>query len=539
MAERPATEIADPPVPPRQIAAFVALAVGMFMAILDIQIVASSLAEIQAGLSASADEIPWVQTSYLVAEIVMIPLTGFLGRALSTRYLFAAAAAGFTLASVGCATATSIDQMIVWRALQGFIGGAMIPSVFAAAYTIFPRSRQGMISAIVGLIATLAPTVGPTVGGYLTNVFSWHWLFLVNVFPGVAVTAATLLLVDFDKPNLKVLKDFDYFGVATLAVFLGSLEYVLEEGSTNDWFNDPTILTFAIVSGVASIGFFARALTAKNPIVDLKAYLDRNFATGSLFIFVLGIGLYGLVYLYPVYLARVRGYDLLQIGETVFVTGVFMMLAAPISGRIAQRADPRIMIAFGMGLVAISCLELVPITRDWAFGELFIPQAMRGVGLMIAMIPVSMLALGTLPPERLKNASGLFNLMRNLGGAIGLAVITTVLNDRWDLHIARLHEAVTWSRPAATERLASIAHNVAARARLRRRHGGAEDAREPRPRRGAGDGLLRHLPDPGAALLRRGALRAAGETANGKGGSGTLIARRTPLRPLHPNVLHI
>ncbi len=461
MADRSIAATADPPIPPRQIAAFVVLAVGMFMAILDIQIVASSLAEIQAGISASADEISWVQTSYLVAEIVMIPLTGFLGRAFSTRYLFAIAAGGFTLASIGCATATSIGEMIVWRALQGFIGGAMIPSVFAAAYTIFPRSRQGMISAVVGLIATLAPTVGPTVGGYLTDLFSWHWLFLVNVFPGIAVTVGTLILVDFDKPNLKILRNFDFVGVATLAVFLGSLEYVLEEGPSKDWFDDRTIVTFALVSVIAGIAFFARALTAREPIVDLRAYLDRNFATGSLFIFVLGIGLYGLVYLYPVYLARVRGYDALQVGETMFVTGLFMFLTAPISGRIAQKADPRIMIAVGMGLLAISCLELVPITRDWAFAELFIPQAVRGVGLMVAMIPVSMLALGTLSPERLKNASGLFNLMRNFGGAVGLAVINTLLNDRWDLHIQRLHDAVTWSRDAANERLASMTQHLA------------------------------------------------------------------------------
>ncbi len=451
----------DAPVPARRIAAFVVLSVGMFMAILDIQIVASSLAEIQAGLSASADEISWVQTSYLVAEIVMIPLTGFLGRAFSTRYLFAIAAGGFTLASIGCASANSIGEMIVWRALQGFIGGAMIPSVFAAAYTIFPRSRQGMISAVVGLIATLAPTVGPTVGGYLTDLFSWHWLFLVNVFPGIAVTVGTLLLVDFDKPNLKILRNFDFVGVATLAVFLGSLEYVLEEGPSKDWFDDRRIVLFAVVSVIAGIAFFVRALTAREPIVDLKAYLDRNFATGSLFIFVLGIGLYGLVYLYPVYLARVRGYDALQVGETMFVTGLFMFLTAPISGRIAQKADPRIMIAVGMGLLAISCVELVPITHDWAFAELFLPQAVRGVGLMVAMIPVSMLALGTLPPERLKNASGLFNLMRNFGGAVGLAVINTLLNDRWDLHIQRLHEAVTWSRDAANERLASMTQHLA------------------------------------------------------------------------------
>jgi MFS transporter, DHA2 family, multidrug resistance protein len=237
---------------------------------------------------------------------------------------------------------------------------------------------------------------------------------------------------------------------------------VLEEGSSNDWFQDETIALFALVGVIAGIAFFARALTAREPIVDLKAYLDRNFATGSLFIFVLGIGLYGLVYLYPVYLARVRGYDSLQIGETMFVTGLFMMITAPISGRIAQKADPRIMIAVGMGLLAISCLELVSITRDWAFTELFIPQAVRGVGLMVAMIPVSMLALGTLPPERLKNASGLFNLMRNFGGAVGLAIINTTLNDRWDLHIQRLHEAVTWGRDAANERIAAMTQNFTA-----------------------------------------------------------------------------
>lgn len=460
MSHRAVALSADPPIPTRRIAAFVAMAVGMFMAILDIQIVASSLAEIQAGLSASADEISWVQTSYLVAEIVMIPLTGFLGRAFSTRYLFAIAAGGFTLASIGCATATSIGEMIVWRAIQGFIGGAMIPSVFAAAYTIFPRSRQGMISAVVGLIATAAPTIGPTTGGYLTDLFSWHWLFLVNVIPGAAVTIAALLLIDFDKPDLKVLRSFDFVGVSTLAVFLGSLEYVLEEGPTDDWFDSGTIILFTLVSAIAGIAFFYRALTARQPIVDLKAYLDRNFATGSLFIFAIGIGLYGLVYLYPIYLARVRGYDALQVGETMFVTGLFMFLTAPISGRIAQKADPRIMIAVGLGLLAFSCLELVPITKDWAFWELFIPQAIRGIGLMVAMIPVSMLALGTLSPERLKNASGLFNLMRNLGGAVGLAVINTLLNDRWDLHIQRLHESVTWSRAAANERLANLSQHL-------------------------------------------------------------------------------
>jgi DHA2 family multidrug resistance protein len=448
----------DPEISTRTVIAFAAMAVGMFMAVLDIQIVASSLADIQAGLSASASEVAWVQSAYLIAEIIMIPLSGVLGRVISTRYLFAIAAGGFTLFSALCATATSIEQMILWRAAQGFIGGAMIPSVFAAAFTIFPPKRQPMVSALLGLLATLAPTIGPTAGGYLTSYLSWHWLFLINVAPGIVITIATLFLVDFDKPNLKLLKTFDYLGLAALALFLGSLEYVLEEGAKNDWLEDRAILTMTILSALGGIAFFIRAFTAKQPIVDLHAFANRNFAAGSLFSFVLGVGLYGLVYLYPVFLASIRGYDSLEIGITMAVNGLFMMLAAPLAAMLTQKYDPRLVLGTGLLLFAVSCFELVPITKDWAFGELFLPQAVRGVALMLAMIPVSILALGALPAEQIKNASGLFNLMRNLGGAVGLALINTVLNNRWDLHLLRLREAVSWSSRAATERLAAVSY---------------------------------------------------------------------------------
>ena len=218
-------------VPMRHIVAFFFMVFGMFMAILDIQIVSSSLAEIQAGISASADEITWVQTSYLIAEVVMIPLSGTLTRIFSTRYLFVASAARFTLMSLMCALSSSIGEMMVWRALQGFLGGAMIPTVFATSFTVFPPRLRNVISPIIGLIATLAPTIGPTVGGYLTDIFSWHWLFLVNIIPGIFVTIGTWLTIDFDKPNLKLIKTFDWTGLALLAVFLGTLEYVLEEGA--------------------------------------------------------------------------------------------------------------------------------------------------------------------------------------------------------------------------------------------------------------------------------------------------------------------
>ena len=227
---------------PRRLAAFMAMCFGMFMAFLDIQIVSSSLTEIQAGLAASSDEIPWVQTSYLIAEVVAIPLSGFLSRALGTRTLFAVSAAGFTLASFMCGLSSSMSSMIVWRALQGFIGGGMIPTVFAAIYTMFPKSRQAMVVPMVGLIATLAPTIGPTIGGYLTERTSWHWLFFINVIPGIAVTLAALVLVDFDKPDYSLLDHFDWWGLIAMAGFLGALEYVLEEGPRNDWFPDDIIL---------------------------------------------------------------------------------------------------------------------------------------------------------------------------------------------------------------------------------------------------------------------------------------------------------
>jgi DHA2 family multidrug resistance protein len=237
---------------------------------------------------------------------------------------------------------------------------------------------------------------------------------------------------------------------------------VLEEGAGNDWFADQTILMAAIVSVLAGVGFFWRTLTAEEPVVELRAFADRNFATGSLFSFVLGVGLYGLVFLFPVFLARVRGYDSLEIGNTMFVSGAFMMITAPIAGTLAQKVDPRWMMAVGLGLFAISCVELLPITKDWSFGELFVAQAVRGVALMTSMLPVSVLALGTLPRERIKNASGLFNLTRNLGGAFGLAIITTILNKRWDLHIERLHESVNWARAAVNEQVSALSKGFSA-----------------------------------------------------------------------------
>jgi DHA2 family multidrug resistance protein len=389
---------------PARLVAFLAMCFGMFMAFLDIQVVSASLAEIQAGLAASSDEITWVQTSYLMAEVVAIPLSGFLSRALGTRMMFATAAAGFTFASLMCGLTSSMNEMIVWRAIQGFIGGGMVPTVFASAYIIFPRSRMVIITPLIGLVATLAPTIGPTVGGYLTDALSWHWLFFINIVPGIIVTVAALTLIDFDRPDFKLFETFDWIGLAFMALFLGALEYVLEDGPRYDWFDDSTIALMGVISAASAAIFFFRVLTARNPIVDLHAFLDRNFAVGSIFSFVLGIGLYGLTYLYPVYLGEIRGYDALMIGKVMFVSGASMFLTAPVVGRLAAKFDPRIMLAAGFLIFALSNWQLTSITTDWDFAQVFLPQVLRGIGLMFAIVPITNLALGTLPPERLKNA---------------------------------------------------------------------------------------------------------------------------------------
>ena len=426
---------------------WIAMVIGMFMAILDIQIVASSLENIQAGLSASPDEIGWVQTSYLIAEVVMIPLSGFLSRLISTRWLFVLSAAGFTIMSVFSAMAWSINSMIVFRALQGFLGGAMIPTVFATTYIIFPKSRQNGASVIIGLIATMAPTVGPTLGGYLTQSLSWHWLFLINIVPGIIVGIVVAMTLRIDKGDRSLLKGFDIEGLVAMAAFLGSLEYVLDEGPRNDWFDDRAITYGAVICVLSGLYFLWRMFTYEKPIVDLSSFTDRNFSMGCIFSFTLGIGLYGSVYILPLELARIRGFDSLQIGTIMAVTGACQFISAPIAGRLMKVWPPRALLGLGLALFALGLGLNGFQNSQLGFDELLVPQAVRGFALMFCMLPITSLALGTLPHDKIKNASGLFNLTRNLGGAIGLACINTLLDNRSDLHWAHLAEYINPANP--------------------------------------------------------------------------------------------
>ena len=446
-----AMPMAERIVRPRDWLAYFVMLFGMFMALLDVQIVSSSLAELQAGLSASADEISWVQTSYLIAEVVMIPLSGYLSRTFGTRMLFTVSALGFTVMSFACAGAWSLGSMIAFRAAQGFLGGAMIPTVFATAFALFPAHKRASVSVLAGLVATLAPTLGPTVGGYLTQALSWHWLFLINVVPGLLIAVGAWLAIDIDKPNWSLLRVFDFTGFVLMAGFLAAVQYTLEEGPRYDWLSDQSVFIAAVIAVISGIGFFWRAFTVAEPIVDLRAFADRNFAVGTLFSFILGFGLYGAVYLVPAFLARVKGFNSLEIGEMMAITGVFQFLSAPLAGALSKKMDPRVMLGLGFGLFGYAVYLNAGLTADWSYAEFFVPQALRGLSLMLCFLPVNGLALGTLPPAQLKNASGLYNLSRNLGGAIGLAVIGTVLSDRMQFHWNRLADTARLSRPVVRD----------------------------------------------------------------------------------------
>jgi MFS transporter, DHA2 family, multidrug resistance protein len=424
----------------QKIFAFASMCLGMFIALLDIQIVSASLRDIGGGLSAGADDTAWVQTSYLIAEIVVIPLSGWLSRVFSTRWLFAVSAAGFTLTSLLCGLAWDIQSMIVFRALQGFLGGSMIPMVFTTAFVFFEGKKRVVAAATIGALASLAPTLGPTLGGWITDHYSWHWLFFINLIPGAFVTIAVPILVKIDEADFSLLKVGDWLGIALIAAFLGCLEYTLEEGPRWNWMQDSTIRTTAWVAGISGVLFVWRGLTAEHPVVDLRALKDRNFALGCFFSFVTGIGLFGTIYLTPLFLGRVEGYSALQIGKAVFSTGVFQILTIPIYSMLANRVDLRWLLMIGLALFAVSMFEFTPITHDWSGTELLFPQALRGMGQQLAIPPTVTLTLGGLLPSKLRQASGLFNLMRNLGGAMGIAGCATILTDRTNLHFYRLAE---------------------------------------------------------------------------------------------------
>jgi DHA2 family multidrug resistance protein len=416
---------------------FAAMGLGMFMAILDIQVVVTSLPNIQEALAIAPDQMSWVQTAYLISEVIAIPLTGLLTRVLTMRGLFVTAILLFSIASAGCAASSGFAALVACRVVQGFAGGVLIPSVFTAVFLLFPPSQQTIATTLAGVLAVLAPTVGPLAGGWLTETYSWHWLFLINIGPGVAAALLAARNLPAEKLDRRHVRHLDLVALALMALSLGSLEIALKQAPQDGW-SSGLVLGLLVLSAASLAAFVRRSLERNAPAIDLTTLADRNFAISCTLSFLLGTGLYGSVYLMPVFLGFVRGHDSFEIGSIMLVTGLAQLATAPVAVWLERRIDARLLTAGGFALFAIGLGLSAFQTRQSDFDEMLWPQILRGVAIMLCLLPPTRLALGHLAPERVANASGLFNLMRNLGGAIGLALIDTVIYGRSPVHAERM-----------------------------------------------------------------------------------------------------
>lgn len=429
---------------------------GAFMAVLNIQIVNASLANIEGGIGTGQDNGGWISTSYLIAEIVVIPLTGWLSQVFSVRRYLLVNATLFLVFSAACAHAANLDQMIVLRAIQGFTGGVLIPMSFTIIITLLPKAKQPIGLALFAISATFAPAIGPTIGGYLTENWGWQYIFYVNLAPGALMLVMLLFSLERAPMKLALLRDGDWTGIATMAIGLAALQTVLEEGNQDDWFGSPLIVRLSITAAVALTLFVWIELKSKKPLLNLRLLLRRNFGFGTLANYLLGTVLYGSVYILPVYLARIQGYNAEQIGYVVAWTGLPQLVIIPFVPRILKRFDPRLVIAVGFGLFAVSNFMNIDMSADVAADQFFWPNIVRAIGQALVFAPLAAVATAGMEKSNAGSASALFNMMRNLGGAVGIASLQTFLEKREQFHSNVLTSSVSLFNEATRARLDAL-----------------------------------------------------------------------------------
>jgi DHA2 family multidrug resistance protein len=437
--------------------------IGAFIAVLNIQITNASLPNIQGAIGAGIDDGGWISTAYLVAEIVVIPLTAFLTPVFSLRRYLLGNTILFLVMSVSCAFAHNLTEMIVLRAMQGFFGGVLIPMAFTITLTMLPRSKQPIGLAMFAVSATFAPAIGPTIGGYLTENYGWQYIFYVNLVPGAIMLATLWPSLKPGPMNLGLLRQGDWFGIATLAIGLASLQTVLEEGNKDDWFGSAFIVRLSIIAVVSLALFLWIELTIEKPLLNLRLLKRRNFGLGSLAAVILGMALYGSVYLLPVYLSQTQGYNSEQVGMVLAWTGLPQLVLIPCVPFLMRHIDTRWLVAVGFGLFATSCFLNLEITPDYAGDQLFIPNLVRALGQALVLTPLSSLATGGIERENAGSASAMFNMMRNLGGSIGIAALETFVTKREQFHSNIITARVSLLDPATRDRIAALQQHFLAR----------------------------------------------------------------------------
>ena len=452
----PVAAPAAPSVSAKTWLAVIGATLGAFMAVLNIQIVNASLADIQGAIGAGIDDGGWISTSYLIAEIVVIPLSGWLAQVFSVRLYLLTNAVLFLVFSAACALAQDLPQMIALRAVQGFTGGVLIPMAFMLIITLLPKAKQPIGLALFAISATFAPAIGPTIGGYLTENFGWEYIFYVNLVPGAIMIGMLYFSLEARPMKLSLLREGDWAGIITMAIGLSALQTVLEEGNKDDWFGSPFIVRLAWIAAIALTLFVAIELFEKRPLLNLRILFRRNFGLGVLANFLLGVALYGSVYILPVYLSRIQGYNSEQIGMVLAWTGLPQLVLIPLVPRLMRRIDPRIVIGVGFVLFAGSNFMNIYMTNDYATDQLFWPNVVRAIGQALVLTPLSAVATAGIEAENAGSASGLFNMMRNLGGAIGIAVLQTVLTKREQYHSNVLSQSVSIFEQATRTRIEQL-----------------------------------------------------------------------------------
>lgn len=447
---------ATPEVPLRDWIAVGGGILGAFMAILDIQITNASLSEIGGAIGATPAEGSWISTGYLMAEIIIIPLSGWLSRVFGLRRFLAVNSTLFVGFSILCAMATSLPEMILFRAGQGFTGGILIPTAVTIVRSRLPPAKQPVGIAMFGMVATFAPAIGPTVGGWLTENLSWHYIFYLNVAPGLLAVALQLYALDSERARLGELKQGDWLGIVSMAIGLSSLTFVLEEGQREEWFGSNLIVAGTIAAILGTAIFIIAELTTDKPFINLRLFANPSVGGSGILMAVFGATAFGSVYLIPAYLAQIQGYNAQQIGEVVMWSGVPQLFLLPLMPYLMRKVDLRLLVALGLLMFAASCFVNVEMSPDTAMDQLIFPQLLRAAGQPLATIPLTQLSVVGLSRRDTADSAGITSVMRNLGASVGIAMLSTMVQVREEVHFSAIAEAMSANSLRLQERLQAL-----------------------------------------------------------------------------------
>src|SRR6201994_112299 len=421
----------------------VAVMLGTFMEVLDTTVVNVSLQHIAGDLSASTDEATWVLTSYLVSNAIVLPLTGWLSNQFGRRNILLMSVGGFTLFSFLCGIAPNLPMLILFRVLQGATGGGLQPLSQAIMMEAFPPEKRAKAMAFWALGIVVAPMLGPVLGGWITDSYSWRWLFYINIPIGIAAVVMALMFIH-DPPYIKRGEGgIDYWGIGYLALGIGALQIMLDKGQEDDWFGSHFITILFVFAVIGFIAFIIRELTTPHPVVQLRIFKNRTYATGVFLMTVLGFVLYGSTVLLPLWLQTLMGYPALEAGMAMLPRGLGSFLFMPVVGILMGKIEARLLLASGLIISAFSIFQLSRLNLNAGYWDIFWPQLLQGMSMGLLFVPLTTITNGLIPKEQMGNATSLFNLMRNIGASIGIASVTTISARHAQIHTNTLGQNIT------------------------------------------------------------------------------------------------